>query len=79
MFRVISSPTYPSPRVDPETSLAGVRLDLLRHPNKVIIAGELCHSCHKPQLVNVLYADGHVDLVTKEEFFRNITTPLEFV
>ena len=65
--------------LDPETSLAGVRLDLLRHPNKVIIAGELCHSCHKPQLVNVLYADGHVDLVTKEEFLRNITTPLEFV
>ena len=63
---------------DPKTSLAGVKLDLLRHPDRVIIAGELCHGCHKSGMINVLYADGHVDLVTKEEFLRNITTPLEF-
>ena len=63
---------------DPKTSLAGVRLDLLRHPDRVMIAGELCHGCHKSEMINVLYADGHVDLVTKEEFLRNITTPLEF-
>lgn len=63
---------------DPKTSLAGVRIDLLRNPNEVIIAGELCHGCHKPELINVLYADGHVDLVTKVEILRSFTTPLEF-
>jgi prepilin-type processing-associated H-X9-DG protein len=63
---------------DPKTSLAGVRLDLLRHPNRVIIAGELSHGCHKSEMINVLFADGHVDLVTMGEFLRNIRTPLEF-
>jgi prepilin-type N-terminal cleavage/methylation domain-containing protein/prepilin-type processing-associated H-X9-DG protein len=61
-----------------KTSLAGVRLDLLRHPDRVIIAGELSHGCHKPEMINVLYADGHVDLVTMGEFLENIRTPLEF-
>ena len=63
---------------DPEMSLAGVRLHLLRHPDRVMIAGELSHGCHEPEKINVLYADGHVDLATKEEFLRNITTRLEF-
>lgn len=63
---------------DPKTSLAGVRLDLLRNPNEVIIAGEFCQGCHKPELINVLYADGHVDLVTKLEILRSFTTPLKF-
>lgn len=63
---------------DPKTSLAGMRLDLLRHPNRVIIAGELSHGCHKSEMINVLYADGHVDLVTMGEFLKNIRTPLEF-
>jgi len=63
---------------DPKTSLAGVRLDLLRNPNEVIIAGEFCHGCHKSEMINVLYADGHVDLVTKVEFLRSFTTPMEF-
>jgi prepilin-type N-terminal cleavage/methylation domain-containing protein/prepilin-type processing-associated H-X9-DG protein len=63
---------------DSKTSIAGVRLDLLRHPERVIIAGELSHGFHKSELINVLYADGHVGLVNKEEFLRNITKPLEF-
>ncbi len=63
---------------DPKTSLAGVRLDLLRHPNRVIIAGELSHGSHKSKKFTVLYADGHVDLVTMGEFLKNIRTPLEF-
>jgi len=63
---------------DPKTSLAGVRLNLLRHPNRVIIAGELSHGCHKSEMINVLYADGHVDLVTMGEFLKSIRTPLEF-
>ena len=62
---------------DPKTSLSGLRLDLLRHPNRVIIAGERSHGCHKPEMINVLYADGHTNLVTMEEFLRNITTPFE--
>ena len=64
---------------DPKTSLSGLSLDLLRHPNRVIIAGERSHGCHKSEMINVLYADGHVEQVTMEEFFRNITTPLEFL
>jgi len=63
---------------DPKTSLAGVRLDLLRHPERVMIAGELSHGCHQREMINVLYADGHVDLVTMGEFIQNIRTPLEF-
>ena len=62
---------------DPKTSLSGLRLDLLRHPNRVIIAGERSHGCHKPEMINVLYADGHTGLVTMQEFLRNITTPIE--
>lgn len=64
---------------DPNTSLSGLKLDLLRHPNRVIIAGERSHGCHKPETINVIYADGHVEQVTMEEFLRNITTPLEFL
>jgi len=63
---------------DPKTSIAGVRLDLLRHPSKVMIAGELSHGCHKSEMINVLYADGHVDLVTRGEFIRNMSVPLKF-
>ncbi|MCP4614243.1 MAG: prepilin-type N-terminal cleavage/methylation domain-containing protein [Planctomycetes bacterium] len=63
---------------DPKTSLAGVRLYQLRHPDRVMIAGELCHGSHKSEIINVLYADGHVDLVTMGEFLENIRTPLEF-
>ena len=63
---------------DPKTSIAGVRLNLLRHPSKVMIAGELSHGCHKSKMINVLYADGHVDLVTRGEFIRNMSAPLEF-
>mgnify|MGYP001028988327 CR=1 FL=1 len=62
---------------DPKTSLSGVRLDLIRHPNRVIIAGERSPGWNKSDMINVLYADGHVDQVTEEEWFRNITTPLE--
>lgn len=64
---------------DPKTSLAGVRLDLLRHPNRVIIAGELSQGWHKSNMMNVLFADGRVDLVTMQEWFQNITTPLELL
>lgn len=63
---------------DPKTSLAGVRLALLRHPDRVIIAGELSHGCHKSEMINALYADGRVDLVTMGEFLENIRTPLDF-
>jgi prepilin-type N-terminal cleavage/methylation domain-containing protein/prepilin-type processing-associated H-X9-DG protein len=63
---------------DPKTSLAGVRLNLLRYPSRVIIAGELCHGCHKSEMINVLYADGHVDLVTMGEYLKSVRTPLEF-
>ena len=63
---------------DPKTSLAGVRLNLLRHPDRVMIAGELSHGCHKPDMINALFADGHVNLVTIEEFLKNIRTPLKF-
>ena len=63
---------------DPKTSLAGVRLGLLRHPNRVMIAGELSHGCHKSEMINALYADGRVDLVTMGEFLENIRTPLDF-
>jgi prepilin-type N-terminal cleavage/methylation domain-containing protein/prepilin-type processing-associated H-X9-DG protein len=63
---------------DPKTSIAGVKLDLLRHPERIIIAGELSHECHKSEMINALYADGHVDLVTMGEFLENIRTPLEF-
>ena len=63
---------------DSKTSLAGVRLDLLRHPERVMIAGELSHGCHKSEMINVLYADGHVDLITMGAFIQNIRTPLEF-
>jgi prepilin-type N-terminal cleavage/methylation domain-containing protein/prepilin-type processing-associated H-X9-DG protein len=63
---------------DPKTTLSGVRLDLLRHPSRVIIAGERSAGWHKSGMMNVLYADGHVDQVTEEEWFRNITKPLEF-
>ncbi len=62
---------------DPKTNLSGVRLDLLRHPSRVIIAGERSPGWHKPGMINVLFADGHVDQVTIEEWFRNITTSLE--
>jgi prepilin-type N-terminal cleavage/methylation domain-containing protein/prepilin-type processing-associated H-X9-DG protein len=62
---------------DPKTTLSGVRLDLIRHPNRVIIAGELAPDIHEPGMINVLYADGHVDQVTVEKWFRNITTPIE--
>jgi prepilin-type N-terminal cleavage/methylation domain-containing protein/prepilin-type processing-associated H-X9-DG protein len=62
---------------DPKTTLSGVRLDLIRHPNRVIIAGERVPDIHKQGMINVLYADGHVDQVTVKEWFRNITTPLE--
>ena len=63
---------------DPKTSLSGVKLNLLRYPNKVIIAGERSHGCHKSEMINVLYADGHIGQVTQGEFLINITTPLEF-
>ncbi|MFC1604644.1 type II secretion system protein [Planctomycetota bacterium] len=63
---------------DPKASLAGVRLGLLRQPNRVIIAGELSHGCHKSEMINVLYADGHVDLVTMGEILKSYGTPLEF-
>ncbi|MFC1603547.1 type II secretion system protein [Planctomycetota bacterium] len=62
---------------NPKASLAGVRLDLIRHPERVIIAGERSSGWHKSEMRNVLYLDGHVGQVTKEEFLRNITTPLE--
>ncbi|MEJ2703721.1 MAG: prepilin-type N-terminal cleavage/methylation domain-containing protein [Sedimentisphaerales bacterium] len=62
---------------DPKTSLAGVRLALLRHPERVMIAGELSHGCHGSEMINVLYADGHVDLITMGEFIQNIRNPLE--
>ena len=64
---------------DPKTNMAGVRLDLLRHPNRVIIAGELSQGWHKPNMMNVLFADGRVGLVTMQEWFKNITTPLELL
>ena len=63
---------------NPKTSLAGVRFDLLRHPERVMIAGELSHGCHKSEMTSVLFADGHVELITKGEFLQNITTDLEF-
>lgn len=62
---------------DPKTSLAGVRLDLIRHPDRVIIAGELSKGWHKSDMMNVLYLDGHVNQVTVEEWFDNITRPLQ--
>lgn len=62
---------------DPKTTLAGVRLDLIRHPNRVIIAGERSAGWHKSDMINVLYADGHVDQVTVKEWWDNITTPIE--
>ena len=62
---------------DPKTTLSGVRLDLIRHPNRVIIAGERSAGWHESGMINVLYADGHVELVTEKEWFQNITTPIE--
>jgi prepilin-type processing-associated H-X9-DG protein len=62
---------------DPKTTLAGVRIDLIRHPNRVIIAGERSAGWHESDKINVLYADGHVDQVTVKEWWDNITTPLE--
>ena len=64
---------------DPKTSLAGVRLDLLRHPNRVIIAGEQPPGWQKSGMMYVLYADGHVEQVTEKEWWENITTPVEFL
>ena len=62
---------------DPKTTLSGVRLDLLRHPSRVIIAGERSAGWHKSGKINVLDADGHLDQVTEKEWWDNITTPLE--
>jgi prepilin-type processing-associated H-X9-DG protein len=63
---------------DPKTSIAGVKLNLLRHPERVIIAGELSHGCHESEMINVLYADGHIGQVTMGELLENFDTPLEF-
>ena len=62
---------------DPKTTMSGVRLDLIRHPSRVIIGGERSAGWHESDKINVLYADGHVDQVTEKEWWDNITTPLE--
>jgi len=64
---------------DPNTNLAGVRLDLIRHPEKVIIAGEQAPGWQKSGMMYVLYANGHVAQVTEEEWWKNITTPVKYL
>jgi prepilin-type N-terminal cleavage/methylation domain-containing protein/prepilin-type processing-associated H-X9-DG protein len=86
IFCCPSDPLKPTPpggsyaprlTLDPKTSLGGVRLDLIRHPDRVVIAGERSAGWHKSCTINVLYLDGHVEQVTEEEWWENITTPLD--
>jgi prepilin-type N-terminal cleavage/methylation domain-containing protein/prepilin-type processing-associated H-X9-DG protein len=62
---------------DPKRSLAGRSLDLIRQPDSVIIGGERSQGWHELNMMNVLFADGHVEQVTVEDWFRNITRSLQ--
>ncbi len=85
IFRCPGDPAKPTPpggsydwrlTHDPKTSLAGVRLDLIRQPNSVVIGGDRSPGWHKTNMFNVIKANFSVEPIAKEDMFKSITTPL---
>jgi prepilin-type N-terminal cleavage/methylation domain-containing protein len=61
---------------DPKTTLSNKRLDLLSQPNRILLGGESNAGTHKDNMLNVITGDFGVVVISVEEWFISITTPI---